>query len=106
MVDVTMKPIEKVAITHAQQKTIVLKELAEHQRLKISILEIRGTLTKKSPITEARLRAVNKRIDECEKEILHMDEVMEELVTKVQVLAQKTIEKVKKVQQDRLEREL
>ena len=74
--------------------------------MKISILAIRGTLTKKSPITEARLRAVNKRIDECEKEILHMDEVMEELVTKVQVLAQKTIEKVKKVQEDRLEREL
>ena len=66
---------------------------------------MKGKLTKKSPLTEARLRAVNKRIDECNKELSYMDGLMEKLVAKVEKLGKETVDKVKKVQEDRLARE-
>ena len=59
------------------------------------LLETKALLTNRSPITEARIRAVNKNIDGCKKQFLRVDELVEKYCKRMENLANETIEALK-----------
>ena len=63
--------------------------------MKKLLLEKKDLLTNRSPITEARIRAVNKKIDGCKKQFLHVDALVEKYIKKMEILANETIEALK-----------
>ena len=91
MVDYLTNKVQKVQNTADRRRNEVLTDLVQHQEQKLLLLQTKAKLTNRSPITEARLRAVNKKIDECNKELLFLDELMKSFATDIRAHAEKTV---------------
>ena len=66
-----------------QKRAEIQAELDFYLEKKKLLLEQKALLTNRSPITEARIRAVNKNIDACKKEFLRVDAIMERYFKKM-----------------------
>ncbi len=91
MVDYLTNKVQKVQNTADRRRNEVLTDLVQYQEQKLLLLQTKAKLTNRSPITEARLRAVNKKIDECNKELLFLDELMKGFATDIRAHAEKTV---------------
>ena len=78
-----------------KRRAEIQAELDYYLETKKLLLEKRDLLTNRSPITEARIRAVNKRIDGCKKQFLRVDELVERYIKRMENLANETIEALK-----------